>query len=141
MQKRELRRATCEKRRGTTMVEFAVVAPVFFIFMFAAMEFAHLNTLRNTAHNAAYEAARAAVIPGANQAKAEAEAQRILAAVGTRQFDITVTSITDASEEVTVTIDIPYADNAIMIPWFTGSVNIHSETTLKTERYTGIPGV
>ena len=123
------------------MVEFAVVAPVFFIFMFAAMEFAHLNTLRNTAHNAAYEAARAAVVPGADKSQAENEARRILTAVGTRQFTIAVTDITDDSGEVKVTIDIPYADNGLMIPWFTGSVNIHSETTLKTERYTGIPGI
>lgn len=123
------------------MVEFAVICPVFFIFMFAAMEFAHLNTLRNTAHNAAYEAARAAVVPGVTKTRAEEQARQILAAVGTRQFELTVSDVTDDSNEITVTIDIPYSQNAIMIPWFTGDVNIHSETTLKTERYSGIPGV
>lgn len=141
MRNRLRRNREQQARRGTTLVEFCVVSPVFFIFMFAAMEFAHLNTLRNTAHNAAYEAARAATVPGADKAMAETEARRILAAVGTRKFDIDVSDLNDSSSELTVTIDIPYADNAIMVPWFTGDVTIHSETTLKTERYNGIPGV
>lgn len=53
------------KRRGATMVEFVVVVPIFFMLLMVAMEFAVLGTIRSTADNAAYEAARKLVIPGA----------------------------------------------------------------------------
>lgn len=124
-------------RRGMTTVEFAVVAPVFFLFTFAAIEFAHLNSLRNTAQNAAYEAVRKVVVPGATADEARDEAEKILQIVGTRSFTITVTpeTISSATESVTVEIDIPYSQNALMVPWFTGDVDIESKATLKTERY------
>lgn len=131
---------TASNRKGASLIEFALVAPVFFLFIFAAMEFAHLNTLRNSANNAAYEAARCVVVPGAAISEAEAAAQQILAAVGVTTYTINVTPdpITDETREVTVAIDIPYAQNAIVVPWFTGSANVHSESTLHTERYGGI---
>ena len=47
-------------RRGATTVEFAIVAPVFFLFLLASIEFSRLNIIRHTADNAAYEAARIA---------------------------------------------------------------------------------
>ena len=127
-------------RRGATLVEFALVTPVFLLFMFAAIEFAHLNTLRNTANNAAYEAARKVVVPGGTSAEAEDEAARILSAVGTRTFTIEVTPdvITDDTRAVSVNIRVPYEQNALMVPWFTGAVTINSESTLRTERYSGI---
>lgn len=127
-------------RRGATLVEFALVTPVFLLFMFAAIEFAHLNTLRNTAINAAYEAARKVVVPGGKSAEAEREAARILAAVGTTKFTVEVTPdvITDDTRSVTVSIRVPYEENALMVPWFTGTVTISTESTLRTERYGGI---
>jgi Flp pilus assembly protein TadG len=127
-------------RRGATLVEFALVTPVFLLFMFAAIEFAHLNTLRNTANNAAYEAARKVVVPGGTSAEAEREAARILRVVGTTRFTVDVTPdvITDDTQSVTVDIRVPYEQNALMVPWFTGAVTINSKSTLRTERYGGI---
>ncbi len=127
-------------RRGATLVEFALVTPVFLLFMFASIEFAHLNTLRNTAINAAYEAARRVVVPGGQSSEAETEAARILATVGTTNFDVEVIPeiITADTRAVTVSIKVPYERNALMVPWFTGSVVIDAEATLQTERYGGI---
>lgn len=128
------------RRRGAAVVEFAVVVPLFFLFMFAGLEFAVLGTIRSTSHNAAYEAARKLVIPGAVVADGIAEANRIMSVVGVDSLTVTVTPnvIEDTTQQVTVNIDIPYASNAIFVPYFTGSVILHSSVTLRTERYSGI---
>ena len=57
-----------QNRTGATAVEFAIVAPVFFLILFAMFEFSRVNVLRHTADNAAYEASRVAIIPGATAA-------------------------------------------------------------------------
>lgn len=127
------------RRRGATMVEFAIVAPIFLILLFGAFEFSRLNMMRSTASNAAYEAARLSMVPGATSAEATAEAQRILAVLGTRNASVTINpgTVSATDEEITVTITIPFADNAFMIPVFVGNMNIVAQSTLKTERYRG----
>lgn len=123
-------------RAGVTTVEFAVVAPIFFLFLMAAFEFARLNVIRHTADNAAYEAARNAMVPGATAAEAVAEAQRILRIVGTRGARVTVNPATlDATvNQITVSVDVPMNQNGWITPRFTGSTSIRATSTLRTER-------
>ena len=80
------------------------------------------------------------VIPGADVALGIAEAERILGIIGVDNLTVTVTPnvITNTTREVTVNIFIPYDDNAIFVPMFTGGLVITSSTTLATERYNGI---
>jgi Flp pilus assembly protein TadG len=117
-------------------VEFAITAPVFFLFLLAAFEFGWLNVIRHTADNAAYEAARTVVVPGATAAEATAKAQSLLDIVGTRGATVTVMPgvITNETEQVTVAIDVPMASNGLIVPRFTSQTVLHSEATLKTER-------
>ena len=126
--------------RGVTAVEFAVVVPVFFILLFACFEFSIIGTIRSTSHNAAYEAARILVVPGAKSADGVTEAKRILSIIGVDTLNVTVTptTITYTTQSVTVDIDIPYAQNAVFTPWFVGNVTLKSTCTLNTERYDGI---
>ncbi len=134
------RSGTTPCRRGVAIVEFAVVAPVFFILLFGGIEFATLSTIRATSHNAAYEGARKLVIPGADVTVGIAEAERIMSIIGVDTLAVTVTPnvITNNTREVTVSISIPYKDNAVFVPMFTGGLTIVSSTTLATERYDGI---
>lgn len=128
------------RRRGATIAEFAVVCPVFFMLMFAGMEFSILSTIRSTANNAAYEAARKLVIPGAKADMGSDEAKRIMAVVGVRNLEVTVTPsvINDQTQEVTVKLDIPYDKNAIFTPLFTSGVVVTAQTKLRTERFGGV---
>ncbi len=71
-------------RRGAAAVEFAITAPIFFLFLLAAFEFGWLNVIRHTADSAAYEAARTAMVPGATAADATAKATGLLNIVGAR---------------------------------------------------------
>jgi Flp pilus assembly protein TadG len=131
---REKRRR--KMRRGAVAVEFAITVPIFFLFLLAAFEFGWLNVVRHTADNAAYEAARAVVVPGATAAEATAKANSILNVVGARgaKIKITPANITTSTTAVTVAIDIPMSSNGLITPRFTGKTTLHSQSTLRTER-------
>jgi|SRR3954451_5284085 len=123
-------------RVGAVAVEFAITAPIFFLFLLAAFEFGWLNVIRHTADNAAYEAARSVIVPGASAAEATAKATSILNVVGARGANIKITPsiITSSTTQVTVAVDIPMKSNGLITPRFTGKTTLHSESTLKTER-------
>lgn len=123
-------------RRGAAAVEFAVVAPIFFVLVIAAFEFGRMNVIRHTADNAAYEAARHAMVPGATAAEAVAKANSILNIVGTRGANIRINPavIDNSVDEITVTIDVPMNQNGWITPRFTSSSNIRASSRLRTER-------
>lgn len=128
-------------RRGATAVEFAVVAPVFFLFLWSTFEFGKLHLIRHTADNAAYEACRHVIVPGGTVQEARAKADQLLAVVGAKEAEVTISPepFTDQTSEITVTIRIPFAKNALFLPRFTGNVMLTSSATLKAERYNPIP--
>lgn len=131
-----LPRTVRRTRAGATIVEFALVLPLFFLFLFASFEFGWMNVLRHTADNAAYEAARCAMVPGATAAEATAKANALLKTIGARNAKVTVspTTLTSSTDKITVTIDVPIKDNALVIPKFTGKKSIHATSTMRTER-------
>ncbi|MCA9052612.1 MAG: pilus assembly protein [Planctomycetaceae bacterium] len=124
-----------EHRLGAVTVEFALVAPMVFFIVFAAIEFARLNMLVNSMENACYEAARRGIIPGATVANVEAEANQILQAVGAVNSTVTVTPavITNQTPEITVRISIPLNDNAWVTPNFTKNLVVGRSCTLTRE--------
>lgn len=130
------RQSRRHRRRGAAAVEFAITAPVFFLFLLAAFEFGWLNVIRHTADNAAYEAARYAMVPGATSAEAVAKAESLLGVVGARGARVTVTPplLTPDTKEVTVDVDVPMSRNALVVPRFTSTKTLHSSATLRTER-------
>ena len=134
--RRILRRFRRARRSGATAVEFAIVAPVFFLFIVASFEFARLNVIRHTADNAAYEAARHGMVPGATAAEAIDKANSILNIVGARGAQVTIdpSSLGPDTEQIKVSVDIPMDQNGWITPRFTGSRTLHAESTLKTER-------
>jgi Flp pilus assembly protein TadG len=118
------------------VVEFAIVAPVFFIFIITAFEFGRLNVIRHTADNAAYEAARHAMVPGATSGEAVAKATSILNVVGTRGARVTIdpTTLTPEVDTVVVTVEVPLAQNGWIAPRFTSTTTLRSVSTMRTER-------
>src|SRR4029077_9900959 len=108
-------------RRGATVVEFALTLPIFLLFLMAAFEFGWMNVVRHTADNAAYEAARTAIVPGATSAEVTAKANAVLKVIGVRGAAVTLnpSTITDATKQVTVSVDVPMKSNALVVPRFT----------------------
>jgi Flp pilus assembly protein TadG len=131
-----LRRRRLRLRRGAAAVEFALTAPIFLLFLLAAFEFGWMNVIRHTSDNAAYEAARIAMVPGATAAEASSKAANMLRIVGARGAKVTVTPavLTPETEQVTIEVDIPMNRNGLIAPRFTKNKTLHSESTLRTER-------
>src|SRR5690349_3344494 len=103
-------------RSGSVTVETAIVLPVLFAMMFAAVDCARLNMLRNSTQNAAYEGARNAITPGATAADATSAAKKVLDGVGVKNYTIAVspTTILSSTTKVTVTITVPLKFNSWM---------------------------
>jgi Flp pilus assembly protein TadG len=122
-------------RRGTATVEFAIVAPILFLITIAVLEFWRLNTIRYMAHQAAYQASRAGVVPGADAASLRQTALGVMSAIGTlgTTVDIDPPVIVDATEEITVTVRVPLAANAWFTPQFFTDPEITGRSTLKRE--------
>jgi Flp pilus assembly protein TadG len=123
-------------RAGAAAVEFAIVAPIFFVLIIASLEFGRLNVIRHTADQAAYEAARHAMVPGATAAEAIRSAERMLQLVGARgaQISVNPTVLGPDDDDITVTIDVPLSQNGWITPRFTRSTTIHAVSRLKAER-------
>ena len=130
-----------QDRRGATCVEFALVTPIFLLTLIASFEFSRMYLLRHTADNAAYEAARHIIVPGAKAREARRKARNLLRAVGARRFSISITpgQIDEDTEEVTVTVTLEYHKNAYFLPRVLTDLTIRSSSTLMTERYKIMP--
>lgn len=129
-------RSSSKSRRGATTVEFAIVAPIFFLLLLSSFEFSRLNVIRHTADNAAYEAARIGMVPGATAAEAVNEANRLLNIVGANGARVTVNPavLTPDTRQITVTVDVPMDQNGWVTPKFTSGRTMRAESTLKAER-------
>jgi Flp pilus assembly protein TadG len=146
-------------RLGATTVEFAVVAPVFFAFMFAMVEFGHVYMVKNVVRGAAKKAARYGAADGITTAQVTAEAQRIINA-GFKQAKATV-DVKDASvfdsasvdaSKITygslpaielngakprqlyiVRITVPYSSVALLPPVWAKNITISSQSVMRHE--------
>ena len=125
-------------RRGAVTVEMAIVVPILFVLVFASLEFCGVNIQRHTADNAAYEAARRGIVPGATAQNVIDEATRIMSFVGARNITVNVNPgvIDDTTEELTVRIEVPIASNGWLTPmFFNASDNIIRECRMVREEF------
>lgn len=124
----------CESQ-GAATVEFAIVAPLAIVFCFAAIEFGRVNMIRNTIENAAYEAAREGIVPGAEAQECRRAARNILLAVGVNQAKIAVEPrvILPATAKVTVTVSVQLEKNGFIGPVFFKNKVITKSCTLSRE--------
>lgn len=130
-----------KNRRGAFTVEFALTAPVLFLVIFASLEFSRANMLKHTAANAAYEGARAAIVPGATATSARTAANAALAPLSVQSATVTVNPSTIAmnTQQVTVTVSIPMNQNGYFTPMFFRNRNLVESCVLSRE-VTGLQG-
>jgi hypothetical protein len=123
-------------RTGATTVEFAISAPVLFLLVFAGIEFCQVNVVRHATLNAAYEATRAVIVPGANADEARQAAMRLLNAAGINNAEITFDPefIDEETIFVTTQISVPISESGWGLGFVCGNTTIDVETTLRTER-------
>lgn len=122
-------------RRGTTTVEFALVAPIFFTVIFAAIEFSRVEMLRQTCAIAAAEGARRGIVGGATAADCRGRALAELQVLGVRGATVSVTPalINPGSLNVTVTVNVPLAQNGYIFARFFVNRNLTASVRLQRE--------
>ena len=125
-----------QSRRGSTLVEMSIVLPLIMLFFTMMFELCRVLMLQHTADTAAYEAARAVMVPGATSAEAHQVAQQMLDAAGLTQTTIEVTpdTIVEGTALISVRVDIPVNDNSWIAPTQLGNFVVSSELTLMCER-------
>lgn len=126
-----------QRRRGAALVEFAFVGNLLFFFVFVCFEFSRVGMVRNLAQDAAYSAAREAMVPGATKEEAETEAHRMMGALLNNGYTVTVNEISQPTKEINVLITVNFDEVALFIPMFMSNKTITANAKIRSERYGG----
>lgn len=110
-----------KRNKAAVCIEFAFVAPIFFLIVIASIEFARVHMIQCAVENACFEGARRGIVPGATASACETTASNLLTLAGVDDFAVTVEPATlDASTksiEVTATVPIN-AENGFGVSGF-----------------------
>ncbi len=122
-------------RRGTTAVEFAIVAPIAFFVVFGGIELSRISMIRNTAEIAVYEGARAGIVPGATTAQVIAAVNNYLNISGISNATVTVTpnAITNETPQIQVDVDIPISGNTWVVAKLAAGYTVKKSCSLSRE--------
>lgn len=107
------------------------------MFFFASLEFARVNMIRQSIENAVYEGSRRGIVPGATAEDCRDAALGVLTAVLVNNPDVNVTpsTITPDTTEVTVDVSVPVNSNSWVTPLFFADMSITGSMTLNRERF------
>lgn len=123
-------------QRGKAAVEFALTAPIFFMFLFAGIEFSRMHTIRCAVENAAFEGARKGIVSGASANQCETVTCNLLESANV--FDHTVTiepaDLDPTVDYVSVTVELPLTnDNGFRMAGFLKNQTFSKTITLPRE--------
>ena len=123
------------RRRGATTVEFAMTVPILFLFFLAQVEFSRANMVRHALKTGCYEGCRAGIALGTTEEDVEAAARETLNAAGLShyQIELSPSTITPATREVTVRITAPIEGNTWVSPLFLNGVVLESSMSMERE--------
>lgn len=130
----KLNKQSSRIRRGAVAVEMALTLPILLLLLFAVIEVGRANMVRHATESAAYEGARAGILPGATAEEAREAARRILNTVGVTNFQMTVSPdpISGNAEQVEVSIRVPLDQNMTAARFVSG-LEFEGECTLSRE--------
>jgi Flp pilus assembly protein TadG len=123
------RHSRCHDRRGATLVEFAVVAPLFFMLVMAIIEFTRAMSASAALANAAHAAARVAILDSAQLSDVTAASNGCLSTAGLPPVTPTISpnppSNAAAGQDVTVTVSLPFSQISwLPLPQWLGGVTL-----------------
>lgn len=131
----------CAKRRrkGASSVEFALTFPLVLFFFTGLIAFTQAILLRDTAQHAAYEGARKGLTIDATNASVVSDVKDFLKTmrVANPVIEVTPANLNTTSEQVSVTVRIPFQDNAwIAAAFIPDNWTMGAEVTLTKFRKT-----
>ena len=130
----------CRKdRRGAAAVEFAVVAPVFFVMVLGMVEFGRIVMVQQVLTTASREGARVAVLDGATAQDVTTQVRNYLTAAHLPAVDPTISpnppGNANYGDPVTVTVAIAFNQVSwLPTPMFvSGSTQLTASTVMRRE--------
>lgn len=147
------------KRRGATVVEMAVVLPVFLVFLWGLFEFGHAYTVSNTLNAACIKAARMGVAEDVSTTQVKNKVKEILGtAVNLSHATITVKnagvfdtagtnaatvnysqlanielSTAESGQLFLVRVEIPYSDVSLLTPKWLTNLTLKGHAVMRHE--------
>ena len=131
-----------KNRFGASAVEFAVVAPVFFLTVFTCLEFSRFWMSETYVESAVFQTARDLSVFGATVEEGRPFAANVLGTIGIQEFDIEIspfdgevpqTEINDSTTRITVTSSVP-ASEISLVNSILSDVNIVRTGEFNTNR-------
>ena len=136
-----IRRLAPNQRRGIAAVEFAVIAPVFFILLIGIVEFGRMLMVQQVLTNASREGARRAVQEEATAAEVKQLVRDYLtnASISSSAAKIEVSpaglNSVALGDDVTVSLAVSFNDVSwIPSPWFLDGVSLTASSVMSGER-------
>lgn len=125
-------------RRGASAVEFAIVAPIFFMVVLGIIEFGRMSMVQQIITNAAREGARVGVLDGSTFASVDAKVQQYLSAAAIKGAKVSVTPNPPSSagfdQPVTVSVAIPFDDVSwLPAPFFVKKTTLTANAVMRRE--------
>jgi Flp pilus assembly protein TadG len=132
------------ERRGAAVVEFAIVAPIFMLFVFGIIEYGRMVMVQQILTNASREGARVAVLEGStgtdvvNAVVDYCDASRITVT----EDDITILvsgseadpSTAETGDPVTVQLQVAFRDVSwLPSPMYLGTSNLNASSIMRKE--------
>ena len=125
------------KRNGAAVVEFAVVLPVFVTLLLGTIETCNMIFLRQSLEIAAYESARAAIVPGSDDFDINLATTEILTARRIKNGTVTVTPANFQNAAygsfIRVNVSAPCNSNSVFALRFYGSKTLTGTVEMMKE--------
>lgn len=131
-------RSCRRNRQGAAVVEFAIVAPVFFLLVFGMIEYGRMVMVQQIITNASREGARRAVLDGVMDGDVTAAVNNYLTNASISGATTTVTTTSpvppDIAEAKTVTVSVPFSQVSwLPSPMYLGNTTLQASTTMRRE--------
>ncbi len=125
-------------RSGAAVVEFAIVAPLFFLLVLGIIEFGRMVMVQQVLTNASREGARVAVLDNVTLEDVLARTNMLLVSAGVQGATIAVSPNPPSSagygEPVTVTVRVPFSRVSwLPTPMYLGDFTLQATTVMRRE--------
>ena len=127
-----------KQRRAAAAVEFAIVAPVFFLLVFGMIEYGRMVMVQQVITNASREGARKAVLDGAttNEVQTTVDSYLTSGSITGATTTVSPNPPTNAAfgDPVTVSVSIPFSQVSwLPSPMFLGGKTLNATTVMRRE--------
>jgi Flp pilus assembly protein TadG len=129
---------SCPARRGAALVEFAFVAPVFFVMVLGIFEFARAMMVQSLLTSASQQGARAGALNGAQNSDVTSAVNSYLSSAGvsgaTAVCNPSPPSSASPGQDVQVTVTIPYTSVSwLPVPHYLKTATLSSTAIVQRE--------